>query len=47
VSAADVVDHDLSFSVYFTDPYGNRLELTTYDHGAVAAALASADGGPA
>jgi catechol 2,3-dioxygenase-like lactoylglutathione lyase family enzyme len=29
---ADVVDHDLSVSVYFTDPYGHRLEVTTYEH---------------
>lgn len=29
---ADVVDHDLSFSVYFTDPYGHRLEVTTYEY---------------
>jgi catechol 2,3-dioxygenase-like lactoylglutathione lyase family enzyme len=25
-------DHATAFSVYFTDPYGNALELTTYDH---------------
>ena len=27
-----IVDHQLSFSVYFTDPYGHLLEVTTYDH---------------
>lgn len=27
-----VVDHDLALSVYFCDPYGHRLEITTYDH---------------
>ena len=32
VKATDVVDHDISWSIYFTDPYGNRLEITTYDH---------------
>ena len=30
--ALDPVDHDLSFSVYFCDPYGNRFEVTTYDY---------------
>jgi catechol 2,3-dioxygenase-like lactoylglutathione lyase family enzyme len=27
-----VVDHDLAFSIYFQDPYGHRLEITTYEH---------------
>lgn len=27
-----VVDLQKAFSVYFCDPYGNLLELTTYDH---------------
>ncbi|WP_331236018.1 VOC family protein [Natronorarus salvus] len=27
----DVVDHDLSHSIYFTDPYGNPFEVTTYE----------------
>ena len=27
-----VVDHDRAFSIYFCDPYGHRLEVTTYDH---------------
>lgn len=35
----DVVDHDLSFSVYFSDPYGHRFEVTTYDYDHVAANL--------
>lgn len=39
VTAADVVDHDLSYSLYFTDLDGNWLELTTNDHDAVAAEL--------
>jgi hypothetical protein len=30
-----VVDHDLAFSIYFCDPYGHRLEITTYEHEAV------------
>lgn len=29
---ARIVDHSTAFSVYFTDPYGHRLEVTTYDH---------------
>lgn len=33
LTAADCVDHGLSHSVYFTDPDGNRIELTTYDLG--------------
>ena len=37
-----VVDHDTAFSVYFTDPYGHRLEVTTYDHTAVRAAQPTA-----
>ncbi|MBL8152879.1 MAG: VOC family protein [Anaerolineae bacterium] len=31
VTPADVVDHDLSFSIYFVDPWGNPYEVTTYD----------------
>lgn len=43
--AGDVVDHDLSFSIYFTDPYGNPYELTTYDYEHVRERLgAGADG---
>jgi hypothetical protein len=30
------VDHDGSFSIYFCDPWGHRLEITTYDYHAVA-----------
>ncbi|MEM1235417.1 MAG: VOC family protein [Pseudomonadota bacterium] len=30
-----VIDHDLSWSIYFQDPDGNRLELTTYDYSEV------------
>lgn len=28
----EVLDHDKAFSVYFCDPFGNRLEITTYDY---------------
>ena len=31
VSAAAVVDHGKAYSIYFSDPYGHRLEVTTYD----------------
>ena len=44
VTAADAVDHDLAWSVYFCDPDGNRFELTTYEHEAVRARLASVPG---
>lgn len=39
VTPEDVVDHDLSYSLYFTDPDGNALELTTNDYSAVAPRL--------
>lgn len=31
VRVEDVVDHGESLSIYFADPWGNRLEVTTYD----------------
>lgn len=39
VSRDDVVDHDLSLSIYFCDPYGNRYEVTSYDYERVASVL--------
>jgi catechol 2,3-dioxygenase-like lactoylglutathione lyase family enzyme len=33
------VDHDKAFSLYFSDPWGHHLELTTYEPEAVRAAL--------
>ena len=33
------VDHEKAWSLYFNDPWGNPLEVTTYDYGAVSAAL--------
>ncbi len=36
VSPQDVVDHDLSWSIYFHDPDGYRYEVTTYDYEFVA-----------
>ena len=41
VGAGDVVDHDVCWSIYFADPYGNRLEITTYDYAEVEEELAS------
>ena len=28
-------DHAVSWSTYFADPFGNQIEITTYDHAAV------------
>ena len=33
------VDHDKAWSVYFDDPWGNGLEVTTYDYSAVSMVL--------
>lgn len=32
VTANDVEDHEKSYSIYFNDPDGNPIELTTYDY---------------
>ena len=42
VHADAVRDHQQAYSIYFADPYGHRLEVTTYDHEAVRAALTPA-----
>jgi catechol-2,3-dioxygenase len=34
-----IADHDLAWSLYFTDPYGNMHEITTYDHALVSRKL--------
>jgi catechol 2,3-dioxygenase-like lactoylglutathione lyase family enzyme len=39
VTLDSIVDHEQAYSVYFSDPYGHRLELTTYDYEATRAAL--------
>ena len=39
---ARVVDHTGAWSVYFTDPYGHHLEVTTYE----AEVVRGHDGGP-
>ena len=28
----NVIDHEISYSIYFNDPDGNKLELTSYDY---------------
>ncbi|HEY8118516.1 MAG TPA: VOC family protein [Methylophilaceae bacterium] len=38
--SVDVVNHDLSWSLYFTDPDGNPFEITSYDYKQIASALA-------
>jgi catechol 2,3-dioxygenase-like lactoylglutathione lyase family enzyme len=38
VRADAAVDHQQAYSIYFCDPYGHRLEVTTYDYDAVRAA---------
>jgi len=37
IQRSEISDHEKSFSVYFSDPWGNRLEVTTYDYEAVQA----------
>ena len=32
LSSTSYVDHDISYSVYFEDIDGNKLELTSYDY---------------
>ena len=32
VNTLKVSDHHKAYSVYFSDPYGNRYEVTTYDY---------------
>jgi catechol 2,3-dioxygenase-like lactoylglutathione lyase family enzyme len=38
-----VVDHDASYSIYFCDPFGHRLELTTYAYDETKAELQRLD----
>ena len=39
VSRESVKDHQKAYSIYFADPYGNDLEITTYDYEAARNAL--------
>ncbi len=32
MTSKDAVDHAKAFSIYFCDPYGHPLEVTTYDY---------------
>jgi catechol 2,3-dioxygenase-like lactoylglutathione lyase family enzyme len=34
-----VVDHQQAYSIYFSDPYGHNLEVTTYEYAAATASL--------
>ncbi len=37
-----VIDHDLAWSIYFRDPWGNPYEVTSYDYAEIQHVLASA-----
>lgn len=39
VTTDHIVDHELSWSIYFIDPDQNRIEITTYDYDHVANTL--------
>ena len=39
VTDTSSVDHDMSFSIYFNDPFDHMLEVTSYDHILIRAAL--------
>jgi len=41
VTVRSVVDHGKAYSIYFSDPYGHRLEVTTYEYEAIRTALAA------
>jgi catechol 2,3-dioxygenase-like lactoylglutathione lyase family enzyme len=41
VTAEAVVDHQRAYSIYFCDPHGHLLEVTTYDYDVVSALLAA------
>jgi hypothetical protein len=41
ITADSVVDHQQAYSIYFDDPWGHLLEVTTYDYDETAAWLAS------
>ena len=42
VTTESVVDHHQAYSIYFDDPYGHLLEVTTYDYDEASAFLAQA-----
>ena len=41
VTVDSVIDHAKAYSVYFSDPYGHRFEVTTYEYEASRVALMS------
>src|SRR5688572_3110423 len=41
VTKKSVVDHQQAYSIYFDDPYGHHLEVTTYEYDDTSALLAS------
>ena len=41
VTRTSVVDHQQAYSMYFDDPYGHQLEVTTYEYDDTSALLAS------
>lgn len=43
LTRADAQDHGKAWSLYFQDPYGHRLELTTYDYQQARKSLADRD----
>ena len=44
VTARSVVDHNRAYSIYFCDPYGHRLEITTYEYESTRTAIAGFPG---
>ena len=42
VTRNEVVDHERAYSIYFCDPYGHPLEITTYDYDTVTRRLGGA-----
>jgi hypothetical protein len=44
VTRNGVVDHQQAFSIYFDDPYGHELEVTTYDYDEASALLRTLKG---
>ena len=45
LSELTAVDHDGAFSMYFCDPWGHRLEVTTYEYAVVADLLGAGGAG--
>ena len=44
VTAEALYDHETALSIYFSDPWGHNLEITTYDHDRARRALSRASG---